>query len=69
MVENWVASIESLRNTAVRVQFLKCGGLLDDWSVEGVLSLVSVRMTSLGLTGPDTFSQHNQSGLIDELLV
>ncbi|GFS98854.1 uncharacterized protein TNCV_3528401 [Trichonephila clavipes] len=27
---------------AVRVHFLRCGGLLDDWSIEGVLSLVFV---------------------------
>ncbi|GFW00064.1 uncharacterized protein TNCV_3568541 [Trichonephila clavipes] len=29
-----------MKQLAVRVHFLRCGGLLDDWSVEGVLSLV-----------------------------
>ncbi|GFV72152.1 e3 ubiquitin-protein ligase RNF13 [Trichonephila clavipes] len=33
----WMAADEHL---VVRVHFLRCGGLLDDWSVEGVLSLV-----------------------------
>ena len=31
-----------MKQLAVRVHFLRCGGLLDDWSVEGVLSLVFV---------------------------
>ncbi|GFX27932.1 uncharacterized protein TNCV_3083531 [Trichonephila clavipes] len=44
-------------------------GLLNDWSVDGVLSLVYVKMTYLGFTGPNTSSQHNQNGLIDKLLV
>ncbi|GFX63256.1 uncharacterized protein TNCV_3895811 [Trichonephila clavipes] len=57
-----------MKQLAVRVHFLRCGGLLDDWSVEGVLSLVFVKMPSLGSTDPNTSSQHNQSGLIDELL-
>ncbi|GFW65816.1 e3 ubiquitin-protein ligase RNF13 [Trichonephila clavipes] len=30
----------SMKKLAVRVHFLRCGGLLDDWSVEGILSLV-----------------------------
>ncbi|GFT67301.1 e3 ubiquitin-protein ligase RNF13 [Trichonephila clavipes] len=29
-----------MKQLAVRVHFLRCGGLLDDWFVEGVLSLV-----------------------------
>ncbi|GFT23104.1 uncharacterized protein TNCV_1858491 [Trichonephila clavipes] len=29
-----------MKQLAVRVHFLRCGGLLDDWSVEGILSLV-----------------------------
>ncbi|GFY03058.1 hypothetical protein TNCV_980631 [Trichonephila clavipes] len=41
--------------------FLLCGGLLDDWSVKGVLRLVFMQLTSLGSTGPNTSSQHNQS--------
>ncbi|GFW84303.1 uncharacterized protein TNCV_1131721 [Trichonephila clavipes] len=57
-----------IKQLAVRVHFLRCGGLLNDWSVKGVLSLVVVQMTSLGSTGPNTSAQHNQSGLIDELL-
>ncbi|GFT87487.1 hypothetical protein TNCV_2395891 [Trichonephila clavipes] len=28
-----------MKQLAVRVHFLLCGGLLDDWSVEGVMSL------------------------------
>ncbi|GFT95291.1 hypothetical protein TNCV_3325941 [Trichonephila clavipes] len=31
-----------MKHLAVRVHFLRCGGLLDDWSVEGILSLVFV---------------------------
>ncbi|GFW26797.1 uncharacterized protein TNCV_3623331 [Trichonephila clavipes] len=31
-----------MKQLAVHVHFLRCGGLLDDWSVEGVLSLVFV---------------------------
>ncbi|GFX30357.1 uncharacterized protein TNCV_1964631 [Trichonephila clavipes] len=31
-----------MRQLAVHVYFLRCGGLLDDWSVEGVMSLVFV---------------------------
>ncbi|GFX52847.1 e3 ubiquitin-protein ligase RNF13 [Trichonephila clavipes] len=31
-----------LKQLAIRVHFLRCGGLLDDWSVEGVMSLVFV---------------------------
>ncbi|GFT26507.1 uncharacterized protein TNCV_3603571 [Trichonephila clavipes] len=57
-----------MKQLAVRVHFIRYGGLLNNWSVEGVLSLVFVQMTSLGFTGTNTFSQHNQSGLIDELL-
>ncbi|GFW25281.1 uncharacterized protein TNCV_5088471 [Trichonephila clavipes] len=48
----------SMKQLAVRVHFLRCGGLLDDWSVKGVLSLVFLQMTSLGSTGPNTSSQH-----------
>ncbi|GFT72518.1 uncharacterized protein TNCV_973841 [Trichonephila clavipes] len=33
---------QPMKQLAVRVYFLRCGGLLDDWSVEGVLSLVFV---------------------------
>ncbi|GFW18523.1 uncharacterized protein TNCV_1221841 [Trichonephila clavipes] len=58
----------SMKQLAVRVHFLQCGGLLNDWSVEGVLSLVFGKMTSFGSTGSNTSSQHNQSGLIDKLL-
>ncbi|GFW00765.1 uncharacterized protein TNCV_2305381 [Trichonephila clavipes] len=32
-----------MKQLAVRVHFLRCGGLLDDWSVEGVLSLASCK--------------------------
>ncbi|GFU23445.1 uncharacterized protein TNCV_1573921 [Trichonephila clavipes] len=28
-----------MKQLAIRVHFLRCGGLLDDWSVESVLSL------------------------------
>ncbi|GFU57048.1 hypothetical protein TNCV_1779151 [Trichonephila clavipes] len=59
---------QPMKQVAVRVEFLPCGGLLKDWSVEGDLSLVFVYMTSLGFTAPNTSSQHNHSGLIDELL-
>ncbi|GFV28027.1 uncharacterized protein TNCV_187031 [Trichonephila clavipes] len=31
-----------MKQLVVQVHFLGCGGLLDDWSVEGVLSLVFV---------------------------
>ncbi|GFX83236.1 uncharacterized protein TNCV_4988301 [Trichonephila clavipes] len=31
-----------MKQLAVRVHFLRCGDLLDDWSIEGVLSLVFV---------------------------
>ncbi|GFW43057.1 uncharacterized protein TNCV_1474521 [Trichonephila clavipes] len=48
-----------MKQLAVRVHFLQCGGLLDDCSVKGVLSLVFVQMTSLESTGPNTSSQHN----------
>ncbi|GFW21744.1 hypothetical protein TNCV_2529431 [Trichonephila clavipes] len=61
----WIAFDEAVSCTR---HFVQCGGLLDDWFVEGVLSLVFVLMTSLGSTGRNTSSQHNQSGLIDELL-
>ncbi|GFW48071.1 uncharacterized protein TNCV_2402581 [Trichonephila clavipes] len=57
-----------MKQLAVRVHFLRCGGMLDGWSVEGVLSVVFVQTTSLRSTGPSTSSQHNQSGLIDDLL-
>ncbi|GFV34836.1 uncharacterized protein TNCV_1451401 [Trichonephila clavipes] len=57
-----------MKQLAVRVHFLRCGGFFDDWPVKGILILVIVQMTSLGSTGPNTSSQHNQSGLIDELL-
>ncbi|GFV77156.1 uncharacterized protein TNCV_1771681 [Trichonephila clavipes] len=57
-----------IKQLAARVHFLRCGRLFDGWSVYGVLSIVFVKMTSLGSTGPNTSSQHNQSGLIDELL-
>ncbi|GFX93603.1 uncharacterized protein TNCV_1587801 [Trichonephila clavipes] len=33
----WMAVNEAV---GCRVHFLRCGGLLDDWSVEGVLSLI-----------------------------
>ncbi|GFY35686.1 e3 ubiquitin-protein ligase RNF13 [Trichonephila clavipes] len=29
-----------MKQLAVRVHFLRCGSLLDDWSVEGILSMV-----------------------------
>ncbi|GFX47122.1 uncharacterized protein TNCV_2746991 [Trichonephila clavipes] len=57
-----------IKQLAVRVHFSRCGSLLDDWSVECVLSLVFMQMTSLEFTGLNSSSQHNQSGLIDELL-
>ncbi|GFX72360.1 uncharacterized protein TNCV_1253141 [Trichonephila clavipes] len=53
-----------MKQLAVRLHFLRCGGLLDEWSARGILSLVFVEMTSLESTGPNTSSQ----GLIDELL-
>ncbi|GFX57337.1 e3 ubiquitin-protein ligase RNF13 [Trichonephila clavipes] len=56
-----------MKQLAARVHFLRCDGLLDDWSVEGVLILVFVLMTSLESTGPNTSSKHNQSDLIDEV--
>ncbi|GFX58598.1 e3 ubiquitin-protein ligase RNF13 [Trichonephila clavipes] len=31
-----------MKKLAVRMHFLRCGGHLDDWSVEGVMSLVFV---------------------------
>ncbi|GFT74476.1 uncharacterized protein TNCV_539771 [Trichonephila clavipes] len=58
-----------MKQLAVFVHFLRCSGLLDDWYVEGVFSLVFVLMTFLRYIGPNNSSQHNQSGLIDELLV
>ncbi|GFV56824.1 uncharacterized protein TNCV_3995231 [Trichonephila clavipes] len=57
-----------MKQLAVRLHFLRCGGLLYDWSVESVLSLVFVQMTCLGSTGLNTSSEQIQSGLIDELL-
>ncbi|GFX72475.1 e3 ubiquitin-protein ligase RNF13 [Trichonephila clavipes] len=56
-----------LKQLAVCVYFLRCGDLLDYWSVEGVMILFFVSMTSLRSTGPNTSSQHNQSSQIDEL--
>ncbi|GFX36361.1 uncharacterized protein TNCV_4932741 [Trichonephila clavipes] len=43
-----------IKQLAVRVHFLRCGGLLDDCSVESVLNLVFVLMTSLGSTDSNT---------------
>ncbi|GFT20608.1 uncharacterized protein TNCV_2184281 [Trichonephila clavipes] len=43
-----------MKQLAVRVHFLRYGSPLDDWSVEGVLRLVLVQMTSLESTGPNT---------------
>ncbi|GFX40009.1 hypothetical protein TNCV_2272931 [Trichonephila clavipes] len=43
-----------MRQLALRVHFLRCGGLLNDWPFEGVLSMVAVRMASLLSTGPNT---------------
>ncbi|GFX39701.1 e3 ubiquitin-protein ligase RNF13 [Trichonephila clavipes] len=37
-----VSGWRPMKRLAVRVHFLQCGGLLHDWSVEGVLSLVFV---------------------------
>ncbi|GFY27755.1 uncharacterized protein TNCV_242211 [Trichonephila clavipes] len=37
-----VLSVPGWRPMAVPVHFLRCGDLLDDWSVEGILSLVFV---------------------------
>ncbi|GFW93060.1 uncharacterized protein TNCV_3888011 [Trichonephila clavipes] len=34
---------QSMKQLAVRVHFLRCGGLLDDWSVEGVLAWSSCK--------------------------
>ncbi|GFX34472.1 hypothetical protein TNCV_3657101 [Trichonephila clavipes] len=62
----WMATDAAIGST--RAFLVRCGGLLDDWSVDGVLSLVFMLMTSLVSTGANTFSQHNQTGLIDELL-
>ncbi|PRD24253.1 UNVERIFIED_CONTAM: hypothetical protein NCL1_44305 [Trichonephila clavipes] len=50
---------QPMEQLAVNVHFLRCSGFLDDWSVEGVLSLVFLS------TSPNTSSQHNQSDLID----
>ncbi|GFT95723.1 uncharacterized protein TNCV_310981 [Trichonephila clavipes] len=36
LVPGWLPT----KQLAVRVHFLRCSGLLDDWSVKGVLSLV-----------------------------
>ncbi|GFW58810.1 hypothetical protein TNCV_4046491 [Trichonephila clavipes] len=57
-----------MKQLAVRVRFLRYVGFLNDCSVEGVLSLVFVQIISLGSTGPNTSSQHNQSGPTEELL-
>ncbi|GFX36667.1 uncharacterized protein TNCV_580461 [Trichonephila clavipes] len=57
-----------MKQLAIRVHFLRCGVLLDDRSVDGFPSLIFVKMTPLRSTGLNTSSQHNQSGLIDELL-
>ncbi|GFX51429.1 uncharacterized protein TNCV_3103621 [Trichonephila clavipes] len=57
-----------MNHLAVHVHFLRCGDIIDDWSVKGVLSLVFEYMTSLGSSGPTTSSQHNHSCIIDELL-
>ncbi|GFX24053.1 e3 ubiquitin-protein ligase RNF13 [Trichonephila clavipes] len=35
-----VPGLRPMKQLAVRVHFLRCGGLLDDWSVKGVLSLI-----------------------------
>ncbi|GFV29149.1 hypothetical protein TNCV_4601811 [Trichonephila clavipes] len=37
-----VSGRRPIKQLAVRVHFLRCGGLFDDWSVEGVMSLVFV---------------------------
>ncbi|GFW53476.1 uncharacterized protein TNCV_3928541 [Trichonephila clavipes] len=44
-----------MKQLAVRVHFLRCGSLLDDWSVEGVLSLVfknsnGIQLSSVRIT-------------------
>ncbi|GFY33149.1 uncharacterized protein TNCV_5112101 [Trichonephila clavipes] len=38
----WMAADEGVGSTPVRVHCLRCCGLLDDWYVEGVLSLFFV---------------------------
>ncbi|GFX39279.1 uncharacterized protein TNCV_3860031 [Trichonephila clavipes] len=40
MKELPVPGCRLMKQLVVRVHFLRCGGLLDDWSVEGILSLV-----------------------------
>ncbi|GFV76167.1 uncharacterized protein TNCV_4672561 [Trichonephila clavipes] len=57
-----------MKQLAVYMHFLRCGSLLDDWSIEGILNMVFVQMKSLRCTGSNTSSQHNQSDLIDQLL-
>ncbi|GFV39519.1 hypothetical protein TNCV_5038541 [Trichonephila clavipes] len=37
------AWMEAMKQLAVRLHFLRCGGLLDNWAVERVLSLVFVK--------------------------
>ncbi|GFW40703.1 hypothetical protein TNCV_4527921 [Trichonephila clavipes] len=52
-----------MKQLAVHVHFIRCGGLLDDWSVEHPEP--DLRINDISRIH---WSQHNQSGLIDELL-
>ncbi|GFV85564.1 uncharacterized protein TNCV_3773881 [Trichonephila clavipes] len=47
-----VAGWRLIKQLVARVHFLRCGGLLNDWSAKGDLSVVFV--TSLGSTDPNT---------------
>ncbi|GFW21603.1 hypothetical protein TNCV_4281181 [Trichonephila clavipes] len=55
-----------MRQLALPMRVIRCDGLFDDWSVEVVLSLVPVQMTSLLSTGLS--SDSSQNGLLDDLL-
>ncbi|GFX22227.1 uncharacterized protein TNCV_2950731 [Trichonephila clavipes] len=61
----WMATDEAVGCTCA---FLTMCRFSQRLVCRGVLSLVFEQMTSLGSNGPNTSSQHNESGLIDELL-
>ncbi|GFU48590.1 hypothetical protein TNCV_1439621 [Trichonephila clavipes] len=57
-----------MRQLALRFLVVGCDGLFKDSSVETVLRLVTMKVTSILCTSPNTFSQTNQNGLLFQLL-
>ncbi|GFV02644.1 uncharacterized protein TNCV_3202811 [Trichonephila clavipes] len=58
-----------MKQLDVRVHFLRCGGVLDNWSVEDALCEPDLQINYISrIHWPQINSQHSQSGLIDKLL-